>query len=75
MAHEVVVGVFEHFDIFGGGNAFDHCLEVVLRQVDVARCIGWSASHQFFEVVCQRQFVDFICILFFKLRIDPCKTS
>jgi hypothetical protein len=54
MAHEVVVGVFEHFDIFGGGNAFDHCLEVVLRQVDVARCIGWSASHQFFEVVCQR---------------------
>lgn len=28
MAHKVVVGIFEHLNVFRRGDAFDHCLKV-----------------------------------------------
>ena len=35
MTNEIIVSVLEYLDIFRRRNAFDHCLEVVLRKIDI----------------------------------------
>jgi hypothetical protein len=74
MPNEVIVGVLEYLNVLGRGNAFDHSLEVVLRQVDVPRCIRWSPPHQLLEVVRKGELVDFVCILLFELGVNSSKT-